>query len=130
MAILSSHTLDGSDGTHAAGVRVRLANLATGVLLFETETDNAGRLSVTLDLSSADPGDCYELSFATGSYWSSRVMSRAAGSPVPGSHGAPDAAPVMQEIVLRFVMPDPDARYHMPLILSPSASSCWWSKPE
>jgi 5-hydroxyisourate hydrolase len=33
----------------------------------------------------------------------------------------------MTEIVLRFAMPDPASRYHMPVILSPHGYSVWWS---
>lgn len=116
MATVSSHTLNATHGTHAGGIAVRLVNLRTGAVLFETEMDAGGRLAEPVDLTGADRADRYEITFATGPYWSALGL------------GA--AAQTMEEVVLRFAMPDPAARYHMPLILSPNGYSCWWSEPE
>lgn len=104
-ATISTHVLNGADGTHSSGVAVRLTNLTTGATLFTEKTDSGGRLSHQVDVTGSDPKDLYELSFTTG-------------------------AGTMEEIALRFVMPDPEGRYHMPLILSPNAASFWWSVPE
>ena len=104
-ATISTHVLNGADGTHSSGVAVRLINLTTGVTLFAEETGSGGRLSHKVDLTGSDPMDRYELSFTT-------------------------AAGAMEEIALRFGMPDPEGRYHVPLILSPNAASFWWSVPE
>jgi 5-hydroxyisourate hydrolase len=104
-ATISTHVLNGADGTHSGGVTVRLVNMTTGATLFEEKTDDGGRLSRQIDLTGADIMDRYELSFAAG-------------------------AGAMNEIALRFLMPNPDGRYHMPLILSPNAASFWWSVPE
>jgi 5-hydroxyisourate hydrolase len=35
---------------------------------------------------------------------------------------------IVEEIVIRFSMPDPGARYHIPVIMSPNSYSCWWSE--
>ncbi|MDI3338774.1 hydroxyisourate hydrolase [Defluviimonas aestuarii] len=104
-ATISTHVLNGADGTHSSGVAVRLINLTTGATLFEEKTDSGGRLSHQVDLTGLNSMDRYELSFAT-------------------------RAGAMEEIALRFVMPDPEGRYHMPVILSPNAASFWWSVPE
>jgi 5-hydroxyisourate hydrolase-like protein (transthyretin family) len=117
MAVISSHTLNGADGTHAGGIRVRLTSLASGETLFDTEMDAGGRLSRNVDLTGTDPASRYELTFETGPYW------RARGAPSAGAR-------TIDEIVLRFCMPDPDARYHMPLIISPHSYSTWASTPE
>lgn len=117
MATVSSHTLNGTDGSHAGGIAVRLINLATGAVLFDTEMDAGGRLSEDVDLTGANPADRYEITFAAGAYWAARSLPR-------------DGAQTMEEIVIRFAMPDPKARYHIPLILSPNAYSTWWSTPE
>ena len=45
MAVVTSHTLNGTDGTHAGGIAVTMANCATGEVLFATEMDPGGRLS-------------------------------------------------------------------------------------
>lgn len=114
-ATVSSHTLDGTDGTHAGGIAVRLVNLTTGAEVFATRMDAGGRLAQAVELAGADPADRYEISFATGAYWRARGI----------AHDR-----LIDEVVLRFAMPDPDARYHMPLILSPNGYSCWASIPE
>lgn len=115
MALVSSHTLNGVDGTHAGGIPVRLIHLTTGNVLVETSTDAGGRLSLPVDLAAFDQNDRYELVFLPKDYWESRGMK-------------PDH--LMDEIVLRFTMPDPEARYHMPIILSPHGYSMWQSVPE
>ncbi len=115
MATVSSHSLNGSDGTHAGGIPVRLVNLSTGETLFQSAMDAGGRLSETVDLSTANPDDRYEIVFETGVYWSAKDI----------THPRP-----VEEIVLRFRMPNPEARYHMPVILSPNSYTCWLSLPE
>ncbi|MGI9391338.1 MAG: hydroxyisourate hydrolase [Boseongicola sp.] len=115
MAIVSSHTLNGADGTHAGGIPVKLVNLNTGQKLFDGQMDDAGRLSEIVDLTGADPEDSYELVFAAGQYWKALNVTY---------------SPRINEIVLRFTMPDPGARYHMPIILSPNSYSTWASIPE
>lgn len=112
MATISSHTLNGTDGTHAGGIRVVLTGPA-GVV-FDAETDPGGRLSQEIEADRIDPQAAYDLTFHTGPYWQARAIPR-------------DGPQIMDQIVLRFQMPDPGARYHMPVILSPNGYSCWWS---
>lgn len=115
MATLSTHVLNGVDGTHAGGIAIRLVNLTTGVELLSAATDAGGRLSETVDLAGSDSADLFELTFASGSYWREHGM---------------EGGPIVGEIALRFVMPVHDARYHVPVILSPNSHSCWVSTPE
>ena len=115
MATLTSHVLNGVDGTHAGGIKIRLVNLTTGVELFCAATDAGGRLSETVDLAGADCADLFELTFASGRYWRDRGIG---------------GIPIVGEIAVRFVMPLRDARYHIPVILSPNSHSCWVSVPE
>lgn len=112
MATVSSHTLNGVDGSHAGGIAVRLVDLATGRTVFDTRMDDGGRL--TQEVAAPDPAARYELVFLTGAYWQDRV---------PGTHGTR----IIDEIAIRFTMPDPDGRYHIPLILSPHGYSLWSS---
>jgi 5-hydroxyisourate hydrolase len=111
-ATVSSHLLNSVDGSHAAGVAVRLINLSSGETLFETATDSAGRLLQKI----ADPDTTarFEMVFHTGPYWQIRA-------------GQTHGARIMDEIVLRFAMPDSAGRYHMPLILSPHGYALWSS---
>ncbi len=114
MAIISSHTLDSNDGTHAAGVAVTLTNMRNQETLLSVTTDEAGRLSETIELNGL-PTDTYELSFQTGDYWRSRGVSH---------------SQIIEEIVLRLKMPDIYARYHLPIIFSPNSYSTWASAAE
>lgn len=112
MAVVSSHTLNGVDGSHAGGIAVRLVNLITGEALFDTKMDAHGRLMQDIDDPDADA--LYEMVFETGVYWDACVAQ---------THGAR----IMNEVVVRFSMPDPEGRYHIPLILSPHGYSLWSS---
>ena len=112
MATVSSHTLNGTDGTHAGGIDVTLTG-PDGVV-FEAAMDAGGRLSQDIPADQIDAQATYELVFRTGPYWAARDIPR-------------DGPQIMDQIVLRFRMPDPDAKYHMPVILSPNGYSCWWS---
>lgn len=117
MAIISSHTLNGANGSHAGDIGVSLVNRKTNEILFETAMDSGGRLSKEVDPGLIDTTASYELVFHTGPYWESQPH------PGPGVRA-------IEEVVIRFSMPDPDARYHMPVILSPNSYSVWWSQPE
>lgn len=112
MAVVSSHTLNAVDGSHAGGIKVRLTNLDSGATLFDTHMDASGRLSQSLE--EPDPNARYEMVFQTGAYWAARF------DPTHGHR-------IMDEIVVRFAMPDPEGRYHIPLILSPHGYSLWSS---
>ena len=110
MAVISSHTLNGTDGTHAGGIAVTLTNLNTRKILFTDFMDDAGRLSQHISADSIDPKATYELVFNTSTYWAVRKV------PV-----------TVFQIALRFAMEDPTGNYHMPLILNPNSYSMWSS---
>ncbi len=110
MATLTSHTLNGSDGTHAGGIAVRLHDLKSGKRLLTSAMDAGGRLSETIEPGDIDPSATYELLFDTSAYWAAR-----------------DMPATVQQIALRFSMPDPEGVYHMPVILNPNSYSMWCS---
>ena len=117
MAIVSSHPLNGTNGTHAGEFPVRLINITKNSEIFSTRMDNTGRLEENVDLSLTDAIDKFELIFDTGVYWNSFGLSSSDNQ-------------IISEVVLRFSMPNKNARYHMPLILSPNSYSTWSSQPE
>jgi len=124
MAILTTHLLNGTAGTHMADVKVRLYRIDRSdsrSLVFENATDGAGRLQQTLAPESVDSAGTYELVIAAGSYWFNSTN-------VQGQSGLVSAT--CTDIVHRFNMPDADARYHVPFILSPHSYSVWHSVPE
>jgi len=115
MALITSHTLNGTDGTHAGNIAVRLiVSKETRAPLFETCMDDGGRLSEVVDPTKIDPTLSYDLIFLTGPYWS------ISNTPVKPSQ-------ISDEIVIRFRMPNPDGQYHMPIILNPNSYSIWIS---
>ena len=114
MSLVSSHTLNGVDGTHAGHIPVRLVHVGSQKVLFETHMDDGGRLSQYIDSSEIDAEGQYELAFDTTAYWQSRNLPR-------------KRAQIMHQIVIRFSMPDPEGQYHIPVILSPNSYSVWWS---
>ena len=109
MATLTSHTLNGTDGSHAGAIKVKLIEV-DGQTIFETEIDNGGRLKQEIEPSKINPSSIYELTFETGQYWLERGFEQ-----------------IMDQVVLRFRMPDPEGTYHMPIIINPNSYSTWWS---
>ena len=110
MAKITSHTLDGLSGNHAAGIVVFLIDTKTGVKVLRAKMDEGGRLSMEIQSEDINPNTLYELVFETGAYWEA-IGIRARVS----------------EIVLRFQMEDPNGSYHMPIIINPHSYSTWIS---
>ena len=113
MALLTSHFLNGTDGTHAGNVKVSLWQIGphSRNLVFESQSEADGRFAEEIDVTT-DAG--YELVVESGAYFQGRA-------------GQQDSLQICDEIVIRFRMPDPDRRYHIPIIMSPNSYSCWWS---
>lgn len=115
MAIVSSHTLNSVDGTHAAGIAVTLRKLGStdaSAIVFQTTTDDGGRFSETVE--DPDASATYELIFETGNYFAINAQQSARPQ-------------FLSDVVIRLKMPDPDERYHLPLMLAPNSYSVWWS---
>ena len=113
MAVISSHCLNGVDGTHAGGIGVRLVLAGTDQVVAATQSDAGGRLSIEFNAMGA--GQAYDLIFETAAYWQGQSL---------------EVDHAIAEVVLRLDVPDPKARYHRPVILSPNGYSTWASKPE
>ncbi len=116
MATVSSHILDSVTGGSAAGIRARLFHCdrdAGKTLVFDVFADVEGRICESFDSGGAS-GD-YELILHSADYFS-RFM--------------PDTNDwsIVQSVVVRFVMPAPATRCHIPILLSPHSYSVWWSK--
>ena len=116
MATISSHVLDGVNGCSAAGVRVTCTRIdASGKRspVFDTTTDDEGRISETVSVAPGD-GGLYELAFATADYFAGK----SAGGHEPN---------IVSTLLVRITMPDSERRYHIPMIVSPHSQSMWWS---
>ena len=115
MALITSHILNSVNGTHAANIAVELIRICQSgerETLLQTSTDEGGRVSENVSLPDEACNDHYELVFKTGDYFKSQRL------PLSG-------VSIMQEVVIRFTMPDHSGQYHMPLMLSPNSYSVW-----
>lgn len=102
--MITTHILDISVGTPAAGVRVALTRLdpAARTEVGRGMTDADGRLRTLLPEDAAvAPGD-YELTFETGAYFESRGVK-----------------PFHPRVIVTFRVADAGQHYHMPLLVSP-----------
>jgi 5-hydroxyisourate hydrolase len=95
---LSTHVLDTVTGRPAAGMVIDLRH--NGSLWRSTHTDKDGRV----DFGPVS-GGYYELEFAVGDYFGE--------------------APFLDRVPIRFKITDPDAHYHVPLLVSPWAYSTY-----
>ena len=116
MALLTSHLLNGKDGTHASGVSVSLVNVSNKnnpEEIFSTMTDQGGRFSGEFRATAKGQ---YDLIVKIGKYFNR------------DNEKVSDIC-VISDIVIRFITNDPDGQYHIPIIISPNSYSCWWSSP-
>lgn len=114
MGRLSTHVLDTARGKPAAGVRISLYRLSGNDRhqIAEVQTNSDGRTDAPL-LSGADltPGQ-YELVFFAGDYL--RATGQADGEVL-----------FLDQIPIRFGVPDAAQHYHVPLLISPFAYSTY-----
>jgi 5-hydroxyisourate hydrolase len=109
---LTTHVLDTARGKPAAGVKIVLFQLTSKGLekIAETVTNADGRTDTPM-MTPLKVGQ-YELLFCAGDYL------RATGQ-------ASSDILFLDEIPIRFGVPDADAHYHVPLLISPFAYSTY-----
>jgi 5-hydroxyisourate hydrolase len=114
MGTLSTHVLDTALGLPAAGLRIELHQLNNNQRLHLTTavTNNNGRTDTPLLEAPHLTTGIYELTFHAGDYLRARGIS------------LPDPA-FLDQIVIRFGIADPQAKYHVPLLLSPYGYSTY-----
>lgn len=117
---LTTHVLDTARGVPAAGVQVTLLHRppdSHGVTVTTATTNADGRTDAPL----LGPGELrageYELRFAVGAYFAA-TGGEAAGPPTGGP-------PFLDVVPVRFGVADPDAHYHVPLLVSPWSYSTY-----
>ena len=96
---LSTHVLDTARGRPAAGVAIELT-LPDGTRR-TSQTDDDGRARVADETGAGE----YELVFAVGDYFGEATF--------------------LDRVPVRFTIADPDAHYHVPLLVSPWAYSTY-----
>ena len=106
---LTTHVLDTARGVPAGGVRVDLSAVEPDgrLRLIRTVTTNAdGRTEAPLLAEGEMKVGRYELTFHVGAHF--RAASVALADP-----------PFLDQVPVRFAIADPDAHYHVPLLVSP-----------
>ena len=110
MTLITSLILNGTDGSHAGGIKVTFTKLGDSTI-FETTSDDEGRIKVKINSEEIDSFANYELIFETGYFWIQRGYKQ-----------------IMDQVVFRFKIQDPNSDYHIPIIINPNSYSVWWSK--
>jgi len=115
MGKLSTHILDTSIGRPAAGVTLSLWRKEgeAWVVIAQAVTNSDGRTDRPLLEGDKVIAGVYELRFSVGAYFQARGLSTGA---VP---------PFLDEVPIRFGLADPQANYHVPLLMTPWAYSTY-----
>ncbi|MDW4550956.1 hydroxyisourate hydrolase [Defluviimonas sp. D31] len=105
---LTTHVLDTARGVPAAGLEIELFALeGEGRRSLARMVTNAdGRTDSPILPGGAFAAGVYELVFRAGAY-------------LDATGAAPEAPRFLDEIPIRFGISDPEAHYHVPLLLSP-----------
>jgi 5-hydroxyisourate hydrolase len=113
MGRLTTHVLDIATGRPAAGLKIELHALGAPARLLKTATTNAdGRVDEPLLSGAEFRVGAYELRFFAGDYL------RKIGLKLP--------EPAFLDIIpIRFGVAEPQANYHVPLLLSPFGYSTY-----
>ena len=111
---LTTHVLDTARGCPAAGLAVRLSRVsgAATEVIAEVVTNADGRTDAPLLPKGRMATGTYELVFRAGDYL--RATGQAGAAPL-----------FLDEVPIRFGISDPDAHYHVPLLLSPYGYSTY-----
>ena len=111
---VTTHVLDTARGMPAAGVKIMLYRISgqSHRKIAETVTNADGRTDAPMLAGKALTAGTYELVFGAGDYL--RASGQSAGEVL-----------FLDEIPIRFGVPDAGAHYHVPLLISPFAYSTY-----
>jgi 5-hydroxyisourate hydrolase len=114
MGRLTTHVLDTARGKPAAGVKIMLYRVTgnSHKKIAETGTNADGRTEAPMLQGDALTPGTYELVFCAGDYL--RATGQASGEVL-----------FLDEIPIRFGVPDASQHYHVPLLISPFAYSTY-----
>lgn len=119
---LSTHVLDTARGKPAAGVRIVLYRLSAQGhhQIAEVETNADGRTDQPLLTGAALEVGQYELVFHAGDYLRATGQAEAQAGRQAGG-----GTLFLDQIPIRFGVPDAGQHYHVPLLISPFAYSTY-----
>jgi 5-hydroxyisourate hydrolase len=102
---LTTHVLDTMRGIPAAGMKIELWSLDQSKMLKSLETDSDGRTDSPLLSGDEMTAGNYEIIFFVGDYFGEKRF--------------------LDHVPVRFVISDPAAKYHVPLLVSPWSYSTY-----
>lgn len=105
MSTLSTHVLDTARGCPAAGMKIELWSRQHSTLLKTVTTNGDGRTDTPLLSASEMKVGNYELVFHVGDYFGDRSF--------------------LDRVPVRFTISDAEAKYHVPLLVTPWAYSTY-----
>ena len=105
MSTLSTHVLDTAAGRPAAGMKIELWSGDRSTLLTSVTTNRDGRTDAPLLTGDEMKAASYELVFHVGEYFRDRSF--------------------LDQVPVRFTISDPQAKYHVPLLVTPWAYSTY-----
>ncbi|MGC2879115.1 MULTISPECIES: hydroxyisourate hydrolase [Bacillus] len=105
MGKLTTHILDLTSGKPAANVKIEVKRLGESILK-EVYTNNDGRANVPLLAGEELVSGEYVMEFYAGDYFANKNVNTI-------------DQPFLTIVTIRFQLADPDAHYHIPLLLSP-----------
>ena len=105
MNSLTTHVLDIMHGIPAAGMKIELWSLEPSKLFKSVQTNADGRVDSALLAGEELRSGSYELLFFVGDYFGERHF--------------------LDRVPVRFLISDPSAKYHIPLLVSPWAYSTY-----
>lgn len=123
---LTTHVLDTAHGRPASGVTIELWRDKDLVKTVVTNAD--GRTDAPLLAGEAFASGSYELVFHVGDYFAGPDAGdggKAGGAASSGTPGANAAILFLDRVPVRFGIADPEAHYHVPLLVSPWAYSTY-----
>lgn len=111
---LTTHVLDTAAGCPGEGITLTLYRVDAGNLSVITQavTNNDGRVDAPILSGDDFATGTYELHFSAGDYF--RRSGKELSEPA-----------FLDEVVIRFGIADPDAHYHVPLLISPYSYSTY-----
>jgi 5-hydroxyisourate hydrolase len=105
MNVLTTHVLDTAKGIPAAGMTIEVWSVEPSQLLKTVTTNSDGRVEAPLLSGAEMKAGTYELIFAVGDYFKERRF--------------------LDRVPIRFTISDANAKYHVPLLVSPWSYSTY-----
>ncbi|MFS1931828.1 hydroxyisourate hydrolase [Vibrio splendidus] len=114
MGRLTTHVLDTTHGLPGAEIKVELykVNESSTEKLATVLTNSDGRTDAPILVGNDFRPGKYQLVFYVADYYKSKGVEL-------------DGVPFLDDVVIRFGLDDPDAHYHVPLLVSPYSFSTY-----